>query len=215
MSIEVRSLGLVPYGRGLDIQSEVAVFVADSNPVGVILALRHPPTITLGRLTRPEDVHVDTATLARLGIGLERVDRGGGATYHYPEQAVVYPILNMRLLGIGVLALLAVISQTVLTVFCRHGIKDAVWDADRPGVYVAGAKIASVGLNIRGDVCSHGLAVNVGQSTDGFAMIDPCRMPGLAVTSMDQVLGGTLEPDEISLELARELAGELTGRIGR
>jgi lipoyl(octanoyl) transferase len=52
---------------------------------------------------------------------------------------------------------------------------------DAPGVYVEGAKLASIGLRVRRGACYHGLALNVAMDLGPFARINPCGMAGLAV----------------------------------
>jgi lipoyl(octanoyl) transferase len=51
-------------------------------------------------------------------------------------------------------------------------------------VYVGGAKIAALGLRVRGGCCYHGLALNVDMDLGPFADIDPCGYAGLAVTQL-------------------------------
>ena len=56
--------------------------------------------------------------------------------------------------------------------------------ARAPGVYVEGAKIAALGLRIRGGSSYHGLALNVNPDLTAFGGINPCGYAGLAVTSL-------------------------------
>ncbi|MBM4398200.1 MAG: octanoyltransferase, partial [Deltaproteobacteria bacterium] len=93
--VVVRQLGLVPYPAGLAAQAAAADEVRGGALDGVLLALRHTPVITMGRRTRPGDVHVPRWERRALGIDLFHTDRGGGATFHHPAQAVVYPILHL------------------------------------------------------------------------------------------------------------------------
>jgi lipoyl(octanoyl) transferase len=81
---------------------------------------------------------------------------------------------------------------------------------DAPGVYVEGAKIASLGLRVRRHCSYHGLALNVDLDLEPFTRINPCGYPGLAVTRLVD-LGVTTPLDRI----AEELAATLAGRLGR
>lgn len=215
-NLEVRVLGLVDYRQGIEVQRRVREEVASGDRPGVLLALRHPPVITLGRRTDPREVHRSPEDLASLGIDLVAVDRGGGATWHYPEQAVVYPVLDLQVLRLSVPVLLQCIGEVVIDCLARFGV-EALWDADRPGAYVAGAKIASVGLHLHRGITTHGVAVNLGRDLRGFGWVDPCKMAGLAVTSVEDRTGLCPDPDEVARDLAIDLARRIrdAGRLDR
>jgi lipoyl(octanoyl) transferase len=77
-----------------------------------------------------------------------------------------------------------------------------------PGVYVGGAKIASLGLRVRHHRSYHGLALNVDLNLEPFSRINPCGYPGLAVTRLVD-LGVEVSMDSLQLELAQRLAQRL------
>jgi len=201
--VAVRTCGLVPYLEGLELQDQAAREVRGGTIDGVLLAIRHPPVITLGRRTCPGDVFVERWARRAMGVELFHVDRGGGATFHYPGQAVVYPVLNLRRLGLCVPTLLAAIAEAVHELVAGRGALPGYWDPARPGYYIGGAKVASVGLHVAGDVTTHGVALNVASGYDGFGLIAPCRERGLRVTSLCDCLGIAQDPDEIAVELAQ------------
>ncbi len=207
-SLPVQSLGLVTYDRGLVLQAEALARIDAGEGYGVLLALRHPPTVTLGRRTAPEELLVTPEELARRGIALFRVNRGGGATYHYPDQAVVYPILDIDRLRLTVPTLLERVRDALLDTLAAFGVA-GTWDPDRPGIYVDGAKIASVGFHLSRGRTTHGVALNVGRGWDGFACIDPCKMRGLPITSIEDRTGALPHPDTVSNHLAQEIARRL------
>jgi lipoyl(octanoyl) transferase len=53
-----------------------------------------------------------------------------------------------------------------------------------PGVYVAEAKIAALGLRVRRGCTFHGLAFNIAMDLEPFRRINPCGYAGLQVTQM-------------------------------
>ena len=67
--------------------------------------LEHPPVFTLGMNAKPEHV------LAPGDIPVVQIDRGGQVTYHGPGQLVVYPLLDVRRLGIGVRQLVVALEN--------------------------------------------------------------------------------------------------------
>jgi lipoyl(octanoyl) transferase len=60
---------------------------------------------------------------------------------------------------------------------------------DAPGVYVAGAKIAAVGLRVKRHCSYHGLAVNVAMDLAPFTGINPCGYANLPVTDLRTLAG--------------------------
>ncbi|MEY4761929.1 MAG: hypothetical protein RLZZ200_1785 [Pseudomonadota bacterium] len=151
-----------------------------------IWLLEHPPVFTLGLAA--DRSHV----LAPGNIPLVQIDRGGQVTYHGPGQLVAYPLVDVRRLGISVRGLVTALENAVIEYVKRFGI-EAIGRRDAPGVYVQGAKLASIGLRIRRHASYHGLAMNVAMDLSPFSRINPCGMAGLAVTQLSS-LGG---PDDV------------------
>lgn len=164
--------------------------------------VEHPPVYTLGQAGRESHVVSPGA------IPVARVDRGGQVTYHGPGQLVVYPLLDTRRRGDGIKNLVWGMEQAVIDWLAEIGII-AERRVGAPGVYVAGRKIAALGLRIRRQGCYHGLALNVCNDLTPFAGIHPCGYPDLAVTRVAEA-----RPD-ISLEdCARGLVPWLARRLG-
>jgi lipoyl(octanoyl) transferase len=139
--------------------------------------LEHPPIFTLGQAGRPEHL------LNPGSIPVLKVDRGGQVTYHGPGQLVVYLLLDLRRAGLGVKRLVNLLEQSVIELLAGYGVVSAA-RPDAPGVYVDGAKIASLGLRVRRGCSFHGLALNVTTDLEPFSRINPCGQPGLTVTSL-------------------------------
>jgi lipoyl(octanoyl) transferase len=139
--------------------------------------LEHPPVYTLGLAGKPEHL------LAPGSIPVVPIDRGGQVTYHGPGQLVVYPLIDVRRLGIGVRALVSALEAAIVDAVAERGV-DAYPRAEAPGVYVQGRKLASIGLRIRRGATYHGLALNVGMDLEPFTRINPCGYVGLEVTDL-------------------------------
>ncbi|WP_049722501.1 lipoyl(octanoyl) transferase LipB [Gilvimarinus polysaccharolyticus] len=139
--------------------------------------VEHPAVFTQGQAGKPEHL------LAVEGIELVQSDRGGQVTYHGPGQLVAYPLLDLRRRKLGVRQLVSLIEQVIIAVLHGYDI-DAYARPDAPGVYVAGDKIASLGLRVRRGCSFHGLALNVDMDLSPFEQINPCGYAGLKMTDM-------------------------------
>lgn len=173
-----------------------------------IWLLEHPPVFTLGMAA--DRAHV----LAAGDIPVVQTDRGGQVTYHGPGQLVLYPLVDIRRLGISVRALVQILEQSVIELLRPQGIL-AQGRRDAPGVYVEGRKLASVGMRIRRGASYHGLALNVDMDLSPFQRINPCGMAGLQVTQLATLgVPGTVR--QVGEELAPLLAGLLqpVGKAG-
>jgi len=142
-----------------------------------IWVTEHPPVFTLGRNARPEHL------LAPGDIPVIASDRGGQVTYHGPGQLIVYLLLDLRRRGLGVRELVTLMEQALIDTLAHWDIT-AHARPDAPGVYVDGAKIASLGLRIRRGRSYHGLALNVDMDLEPFSRINPCGHAGLPVTQL-------------------------------
>ena len=162
-----------------------------------IWVLQHPPVYTQGLAGKPE--HLLRAT----DIPVIKIDRGGQITYHGPGQIVAYLLLDLRRWKINVRQLVRLMEQAVIDLLAQHGVK-AQGREDAPGVYVAGAKIAALGLKIRNGCCYHGLSFNVDIDLTPFSNINPCGHAGLRVTQVCE-LGITVPINELQAELAQNL----------
>jgi len=162
--------------------------------------LEHDPVFTLGQAGKREHV------LAPGEIPVIPVDRGGQVTYHGPGQIVAYPLLDLRRLGIGVRDLVCRIAHAIIDTLAHWNIQ-AVRREGAPGVYVADAKVAALGLRVRRGCSFHGLAFNVAMDLEPFRRINPCGYAGLAVTQVID-LGGTSKLAEVGDVLVRELCNQ-------
>jgi lipoyl(octanoyl) transferase len=139
--------------------------------------VEHPPVFTLGLNASREHL------LAPGDIPVVQIDRGGQVTYHGPGQLMIYPLLNLRRLKLGVRDLVVALEDAVIAYAAERGIA-AQGSRTAPGVYVDGAKLASVGLRIRRGACYHGMALNVSLDPQPFQRINVCGYKDLRVTRL-------------------------------
>ena len=163
--------------------------------------LEHPPVYTLGMNADPAHV------LDAGAVPVVRIDRGGQVTYHGPGQLVAYPLIDLRRAGLGIRELVAALEQAVIRYAASFGIA-ASRSSGAPGVYVDGAKLASVGIRVRRWASYHGMALNVNMDLEPFTRINPCGYPGLAMTQLAS-LGGPTTVEAVAADLAPLLIEEL------
>ncbi|WP_428561239.1 MAG: lipoyl synthase [Solidesulfovibrio sp. DCME] len=200
-SLEVLRPGLVPYDEALALQRRLlAERIADQAPDRLLL-LEHPPVITLGTAGGEDDVVADAARLDREGVAVCRTERGGRATFHGPGQLVAYPILKLREKDLH--AYLRRMLDVAAAVLAAYGLS-AELGLRGPGVWVGGAKVASIGLAVRKWVTFHGLALNVNTDLGWFSRINPCGYAGERMTSLRELLGRELDMDEVAAHYLRE-----------
>ncbi len=180
----VRRLGLTPYRVAYDEMRRLTAARTAATDDELWL-LEHEPVYTLGQAGKDE--HLLRATT----IPVERVDRGGQITYHGPGQLVAYALLDLRRRGLAVRQLVRSLERAAIDVLAAYGI-DAARRDGAPGVYVAGAKIAALGLRVRNGRSYHGLALNVDMDLAPFRDINPCGYAGLEVTQLADL--GVREP---------------------
>lgn len=163
--------------------------------------VQHPAVFTQGQAGKPEHL------LLPGDIPVVQVDRGGQVTYHGPGQLVVYLLLDVRRLGFGVRELVSRMERTLIALLASYGVTAAA-KPDAPGVYVDGAKIASLGLRIRKGCSFHGLALNVDMDLRPFERINPCGYAGLPMTQLCDH-AGPIEFAEVSARLRAQLVKHL------
>ena len=96
-------------------------------------------------------------------------------------------MVDLRRQQLGVRDLVNLIERSVVQLLKEYAIS-AVNKPEAPGVYVAGEKIAALGLRVRRGCSYHGLALNVDMDLEPFGRINPCGYEGLQVTSMARLL---------------------------
>lgn len=151
----------------------------DSSP-DKIWCVEHPPVFTQGQAGKAEHV------LLPGDIPVVQTDRGGQVTYHGPGQLVVYPLFDLKRLGIGPREMVTKLEESMIRWLSSFKIT-AVAKADAPGVYVDEAKIGSIGLRIRKGCSYHGISLNLNLDLEPFSRINPCGFQGLKMTRISDL----------------------------
>ena len=165
--------------------------------------VEHLPVFTQGLAGKPEHL------LIRDDIPVVQIDRGGQITYHGPGQLVVYTMIDFKRRKTGVRSIVSALENSIIATLAEYGISAAA-DPKRPGVYVDGRKIASLGLRIKNGSVYHGLALNVDMDLAPFTHINPCGYAGLEMTQIADFLQPAPEVGEVAKKLVAYLKDALS-----
>jgi lipoyl(octanoyl) transferase len=189
--IVVRDLGRRSYTPVLELQRELARQRL-SGELGddVLLLVEHEPVVTLGRGTRPGSLPLAPLELARRGVEVHEVERGGDVTYHGPGQLVGYPIFDLRHHREDLHWYLRTLEAALVSALDTLGIPAGTVPG-LTGVWTRDRKIASIGIHVKQWVTLHGFALNVSTELSYFDLIVPCGIPDVVMTSVAVELGRT------------------------
>ena len=206
--MKLLKLGLTPYPEGLELMRRLAALKQQRPAPQVLMLLEHEPVLTMGRRAADSDILAPAELLAREGIAVHRVERGGLITYHGPGQLVAYPLLELGILGLGIGDLVRALERALLAALSDLGVEGNLHEG-HPGAWYGEKKLASIGVAVKGGVTLHGLALNLDPNLEHFKLINPCGLTGSPMTSVRQVTGREVDPERAADSLAGHLCREL------
>ncbi len=202
--------GRVPYPEMLARQHARRREVEAHAAPNTLYLLEHDPVITLGRSAHAEHVLLSREALAEHGIEVCAAERGGDVTYHGPGQLVAYPLLDLKQWRCSVGWYLRALEEVLIRVLAHYGLPGERLDG-HTGVWVHGAKVAAIGVALHQWTTFHGIALNVHPDLRHFQYIVPCGIADKPVTSMEQLLGGAPDFDEVKQRFREEFLGYFAG----
>jgi len=204
-------LGLMGYAEAYALQKRVVAARKAGAIEDVLLLCQHPHVITLGRSGKRENLLASEQVLRQKGVEFHATDRGGDITYHGPGQIVGYPILDLGAIRRDVVWYVRMLEEAMIRATAEFGIA-AARVSGKTGIWVRAGnseeKLAAIGVHISRWVTSHGFAYNVSTDLRYFDLIVPCGIAGGKATSLEKLLGRSVEEKEVAPRIARHL-GEL------
>jgi len=194
----VRRLGVVPYAEALELQRSLVEDRRASRIPDTLLLLEHPPVLTLGVRGDGGRSHilVTAEALARRGISVFETGRGGDITYHGPGQLVGYPILDLKPDRCDVHRYVRDLEEVIIRTAASYGVATGR-EPGLTGVWAGRDKLAAIGVRIARWITSHGFALNVSTDLDAFNLIVPCGIADRGVSSLERLVGRTVELGEV------------------
>lgn len=179
MRTEIENLGRAPYIPVLERMRALHAAVHQGTAAGRILLVEHEPVFTAGRATPTNE----------LGPGIVPIERGGKITYHGPGQLTVYPIV--RLPKRDVRDWLRRLERFGMDVAAAFGLR-AEPSVDGTGVFVAGRKVASIGVHVKHWINLHGIGINVAMDLAPWHQVRPCGLSPDIMTDLARASGRPL-----------------------
>src|SRR5579885_3053917 len=212
MILSVLDLGRLDYVTGLALQKTLVELRHQQRIGNVLLLLEHPPVLTLGRNSSRSNILASDELLAKRGVELHEVNRGGDVTYHGPGQLVGYPIVDLRSFTprLGAVEYVRKLEEVLIRACGDYSIP-AQRVAGRTGVWtLAGGpvqekKIAAIGVHISRGITSHGFALNVTTDLRYFDQVFEQQI--LWLESLEDLLpsAGSSPAQDVPLAVPKEL----------
>ncbi len=197
----LRTPGLVPYQEAVAAMEHRAASIARGEARECVWLLEHPPLYTAGTSARESEL------LAPARLPVFNAGRGGRFTYHGPGQRVIYTMFDLTSRGRDVRAFVTFLENWLIATLARLGVEGELHPTEI-GVFVHGAKIASIGLRVRRWVTMHGASLNVAPELDHFSGIVPCGLADTPITSL-AALGAVTDMETVDDALRVTLAEAL------
>lgn len=156
--------------------------------------LQHPHMYSLGNRGLDSDIQ------NIYNLPIYESGRGGKVTYHGPGQLVVYCFFDLRKTRQTVHEYVAWLEKIIIETLSHFGIQGIT--GPHPGIWIGGAKIASIGVRVEQHITSHGFALNVCNDTKYFEPIQVCGQAQTQVTTMSYFSPTTINEVIEKLKLA-------------
>lgn len=209
-SAESHYFGLKTYPESLEIQQQAhrevqKQFLKDHASVH-ILGFEYDRVLTLGRRVQKSDLSLLTNNLEDSEMSFEtkkvfssqqisstffiyQSDRGGLVTLHNKGQLVIYPVLSLRGLDLGVREYLRYLCLSTELLLQKYFNLECSWNQENPdGVFVAGQKVAFIGVRVENGITKHGISLNICNDLTQFNLFVPCGNKSLQIGSLHQHL---------------------------
>lgn len=193
-------MGTVNYLKSLKLQENLVSDRKAQKISDTLLSLQHPPTYTLGKRKTDHNLLVTELELKNMGAELHYTQRGGDITFHGPHQAILYPIISLRDVGVGARSYVEKLEQTMIELASIYGVQAHPGQKGETGVWVGDRKIGAIGVRIQSGIASHGLAFNIDPDLNYFKHIVPCGISDKEVTSLRRETNMKLPTEEVIQE---------------
>ena len=189
--LAVLNLGNISISEADLLMKHFVKFRTEDKIPDLLLVLSHYPVLSYGvRKFDSKDLLKPLNFFKYNGIDFYQSSRGGGLTFHWQNQLLVYPILKLRKEEQHISKYMYNLEEVGLRSLYDLGIK-AERKRDNTaqiGLWHKDNKIASMGISVSKWVTSYGFAVNLGGDFNFSNYIRPCGLD-VKLTTVAEVNG--------------------------
>ena len=193
IDLKVKDLGLLDYEQVWGSMVSAISNRTQDEPDEVWF-VQHPAVYTLGYAGSELNI------LEQNNIPLVLSDRGGEITAHMPGQLIAYPILSLKEKRLTPKKLVYILEETVIHLLKQYGILGERC-SKKPGIWVDGSKICSIGLRFSSKVSKHGIAINLTNDLSLFKAINPCGLKNCPIVRACDLTNAKITIEEASQKL--------------
>jgi lipoyl(octanoyl) transferase len=134
--------------------------------------------------------------------------RGGQTTAHMPGQLTAYPIFDLKAYDLSPRCYVHLLETSIIQTLAQYGI--AAKRTSHTGVWVSDhAKIAAIGVHLRRNITSHGIALNIHNDLSWFNRIVACGLADKQTTSMEKEGRSDVAVQNVTAVWVKEMAALL------
>lgn len=216
-TVDLHDLGRMAYSKAWALQKETQKKLVDQKRYArentpqkdylndQFFFTEHPHVYTIGKSGNRSNLLKNISELSTIEAEYVETDRGGDITYHGPGQIVGYPIIDLEQYFTDIHRYLRYLEETIIQTCSDYDI-EAVRIKGLTGVWVNDEKICAMGLRCSRWVTMHGFALNVHTDLNYFNHIIPCGISDKKVTSLEKILGHTIDPEEVKSILLKKFS---------
>lgn len=154
-----------------------------------LLFCDHYPVITAGIQYKEESFKFSKDWIEKHGIKIYYTNRGGDLTAHELNQIIIYLHIDLKKRQIKISNFIDTIVSITKDLIYQDFQINLNYNSKMPGLYTElGEKIVSMGLEIKKNFTSSGLAINYTNDLKTFEFIYPCGYKNLKVNSVKNLL---------------------------
>jgi lipoate-protein ligase B len=202
----------IEYSLGLMLQKSALQNIKEHDAYDTLILLRHKPTITLGYFAKNRNILAPNNSLEKQGIKVYNTDRGGDVTYHGPGQLIGYPIIDTHRKRLKNYK--SILCQSIIELLKKYNIEAEERHNKLTGIWVGDKKIAAIGYALKKMrdsertrvITMHGFALCVLDEMENFSYINPCGIPEMKLTNMEQILEHKIDFKELKEQYIKAFA---------
>lgn len=172
--------------------------VQEGQGLRFLICCSHPEILTNGRgLQKPRKgesfnlIEFNKNQHSLLPFPFFQIERGGGLTFHHPDQFIFYPIVKLNPKTLSLSKMIDQIFEISVTVLNEWGLENLSHTNKLLGLWHGEKKIASMGIAIEKLVTFHGMALNLKQNfrmQDSLKALNPCGLNSETYSSVESLI---------------------------